>query len=270
QRGMVLNNIGIVHKHRMEYSEALAAYKEVYTVFETIGEKNFMAFSLGNMGITQRTLGQYQEALTSMELAKSLFEEVKNVVGVGMAALQIGAVFTEIDELEFARQNISLALQTAEKAGFKPLIMDSLLPQALLEQKAGDPKAGLAMAERALVAAREAKDRVKEMMALSIKADLHRDLRDMDAALVCSNQAVALADPKAKVEGVERVWLNHHRILKANFDPAAVEALEKARSIVKSIAASLGDEDRERFQATKLNQEILAGAPRASRPPGAV
>lgn len=71
-----LNDRGLSFVRTSSYLQALASFKEAFSLFEKIKSKENMAAQLGNIGSVHRDMGGDADAINSYSAALALFKEI--------------------------------------------------------------------------------------------------------------------------------------------------------------------------------------------------
>ncbi len=115
--------LGDVLRHRGEYADSIAAYKQALVVFREIRHRRNEATVLGNMGVAHDDLGDYAKARELQEAALKLCEAIGDKHGMARAIGNLGNVAKATGDYPAARDAYERALEMNEALGHTPGIV---------------------------------------------------------------------------------------------------------------------------------------------------
>jgi tetratricopeptide (TPR) repeat protein len=126
----VLNAIGIVHRHRNEFDEAIACFETSIRIKEDLGDKRGVAASLGNLGLVYKTVGKTDSALAVLERSLTIKREIGDKVGISTALNKIAQIYELRGRFEEALGYYERSYEIREELGAKNLMASTLSDMA--------------------------------------------------------------------------------------------------------------------------------------------
>jgi len=151
------------------------------------------AHCANNLGNVAYFLERHYIALGLYRLAGATFERIGADPGLIMTWINAAVLWTELDDLDKARDASEHAVEIAERTGNRRLAGAALTAQAEAVAGQGDLPLGQAQATRGLVLARTEGDRPGEAEALRVLARIARQTDQPDHAEDLARGAVAVA-----------------------------------------------------------------------------
>ncbi len=111
------NMLGNCYKLLGMSDRALKAYVDALKLFETTGDKKWLANLHSNIGLMQMADGNYEQALKEQEIAIALRKEIGYFKGISAAYNTIGNVYSAQQRLPEALHYYELALDSAATEG---------------------------------------------------------------------------------------------------------------------------------------------------------
>ncbi len=102
ERGFLLNNLGIFYRALERYEEAIAIYKENYTLRKGLKDTMGMANTLLNQSVAYSFIEKPNESLESIYQARTLYEILKSEKDVFLCDIVIGTNLQELGQLDKA------------------------------------------------------------------------------------------------------------------------------------------------------------------------
>jgi tetratricopeptide (TPR) repeat protein len=100
-------NLGLVHRARAEYTQALEEMSAAYAVFEELGDQKRLAMTLGNMGAAYKALDDKEQAYRCYRDAADLFD------AAGERVLY-GETLVAMADLQMSEHKVTAAAATYE------------------------------------------------------------------------------------------------------------------------------------------------------------
>lgn len=113
----VSSDIGFVHFHRGEMSEALRCYLKCKEINEEIGDTRNLAVSLDAIGSIYRKEGQLDKALENYFESKKISEQADDAAVLAVTLNNIGALYHEKGELDKSLEYYLKSKKISEKIG---------------------------------------------------------------------------------------------------------------------------------------------------------
>ena len=124
-----MNDRGLVHFDREEYSEALSCFREGEAYGREVGSDLQVARSVGNRGAVHEARGEYVEALACYHEKKKIARELGEPQTTAIALSSLGGLHLKRGEHADALVCIREAEQIARELGDRPGIAFALLQQ---------------------------------------------------------------------------------------------------------------------------------------------
>ncbi|MGC9346617.1 MAG: tetratricopeptide repeat protein, partial [Anaerolineae bacterium] len=148
--GWAYNALALTHGGFGHYEEARAAGRQALAILREIGDRRGEGFRLMAIGYSTMSLGLFSEALGYLTAAQKLCRQVEESAYETRALVCMGVLFDLLGDYEQAWSKFEEALELpVERAGLVSWSW-ALEQKALLLIHCGDPRGGLAYAQRAL------------------------------------------------------------------------------------------------------------------------
>jgi transcriptional regulator with GAF, ATPase, and Fis domain/tetratricopeptide (TPR) repeat protein len=154
----VLNSVGWMHLLALELDEALAAFNEATTLWNTHGDREGYALGLKNLGLTYGRCGQLQRAALCYDAAIRVSWEIANRSAELEATWGRAVIYASAGEIERARELLDKTVLRAREQKQARLEALALADQARLLASEGEGSRGLRAARRSRALARELRD----------------------------------------------------------------------------------------------------------------
>jgi tetratricopeptide (TPR) repeat protein len=168
-------------------------FNDALALADRLENKLMTAHCANNLGNVAYFLERHYVALGLYRLAGATFEGIGADPGLIMTWINAAVVWTELDDLDKAREASEHAVEIAERAQNRRLAGAALTAQAEAVAGQGDFSLGHAQASRGLVLARAEGDRPGEAEALRVLARITRETVEPDRAEDLARGAVAVA-----------------------------------------------------------------------------
>ncbi len=249
------NNLSMLYHRLGDYGRALALQEEARRLVPQTGDLGLDAYTLTSLGLIYHTVGRYKDALTCYEKALRLAHIVSDRGLESYIQTCIGETQLALGKVEDARAAYRHALGIEEALNvftFRPQIWQGLALCALAEENWEEAAACLEKADY-----HYQKDPTPgHTLTLALYAYLHARQGDVETARALIERFWQVEkDTGGEAEPEAWWWLAQaHRLL--DEAPQARAALGRAAAQVRQRAATLSDEDRQRY-LTSLYREIL-------------
>ncbi|MGE0707041.1 MAG: sigma 54-interacting transcriptional regulator [Planctomycetota bacterium] len=154
----VLNSVGWTHLQALEVEDALAAFNEATTLWNTNGDRAGYALGLSNLGLAYGHAGQLKRAALCYDAAIRVSWEIAARGAELEATWGRAGVHAAAGEVERARELLDKAALRAREQKQPRLEALALADQARLLASEGEGSRGLRAARRARALARELRD----------------------------------------------------------------------------------------------------------------
>lgn len=133
-----LDFLGTAAYARGVYGEAEKLLREGLMLSRQVGDRFTTAYALNGLGLVKKACGELSEAGRSLQEAIAIWREIGDHASLAQSLNNLGNVLLEMKNASEARLNFIEALFVAKKAGLVPIMLDSLLGEAILRADAGD------------------------------------------------------------------------------------------------------------------------------------
>jgi transcriptional regulator with GAF, ATPase, and Fis domain/tetratricopeptide (TPR) repeat protein len=154
----VLNAVGWIHHQSGDYEQALTAFNEATTLWNTQGDREGYALGLINLGLAYGQRGELVRAAACYDAASRIAWEIASKGAELEAARGRASIHRLAGELESARQLLDKTVLRAREQKQPRLEAMALADQARLLAGSGEGSRGLRAARRARALARELRD----------------------------------------------------------------------------------------------------------------
>lgn len=227
-------------------------FNAALTLADQLSDDLMSAHCANNLGNVSYFLERHYRALGLYRLAGATFERIGADPGLIMTWINAAVVWTELEELDKARDSSEHAVEVAERTQNRRLAGAALTAQAEAVTGQGDHPLGQAQATRGLVLARAEGDRPGEAEALRVLARIARRTDQLDRAEQLAREAIAVA---TEVGDQWRAAEAHREtaalLMKLGRTREAQEALEACATAFAALGATRRAE-RERERAALL------------------
>jgi DNA-binding SARP family transcriptional activator/Tfp pilus assembly protein PilF len=224
-----LGNLGIIHRHRGELTEAAEHHARALTLVRRIGARVREAEVLGNLGNVHFELGQLKLAAAHCEQALAIHEETGSRYGEAIDLGLLGVICLELGEFDQATAHLERALAIHRGMGARETESAVLTTLAKIHCETGDDTAARNHAEEALRLADETESRGTEVDAHVVLGTVDRRLGQLGHALEHHRHALDIAGQdgyrRGEVEALTELSATH---LALGQVPEAVDSASRA------------------------------------------
>lgn len=178
-------------------TDAERGFARALHLAERSSDELMLARCANNLGNVAFYLGDNSGALGHYRLAGVRFERTGHLHGLAETLINTGIVWRDLDRLVESQEAAERAREVAENMGSVRLVAQALAMRGEALGLQGDLPMGRAQVERALGLARQQEDRLAEVEALRILANLEREARNFGEAERLGREALALATAMA-------------------------------------------------------------------------
>lgn len=145
-----LDFLGMAAYTRGDFVEAESLLREGLMLSQQVGDRFTTAYALNGLGLVKKACGELIEARQILEEGIVIWREIGDEASLAHSLNNLGDVFLEQKQYSDARLNFVEALSVAKKAGLAPIMLDSLLGEALLRANANSKEFALRALEQIL------------------------------------------------------------------------------------------------------------------------
>jgi CHAT domain-containing protein/tetratricopeptide (TPR) repeat protein len=175
------------------YADALDAFEQALTQYESEGDRTGMADALNGMGLSYVSLGNYPEALEQFDQALTIFEDTEDLEGQANVLNSLGSIYSSLGQPERSLSYLQDALSLRETVGATAAMGDSLHDIGFAYYSLGNYSEAIDYYQNALDIAVEVEDLAGESRTLNALAYVHYLLGNDDEAVQLSQRALPLA-----------------------------------------------------------------------------
>ena len=119
-------------------AEAEKLLREGLILSQQVGDRFTTAYALNGLGLVKNACGEFTEARELLDEGITIWREIGDHASLAQSLNNLGDVLLEMKNFSEARSNFVEALSVAKKAGLIPIMLDSLLGEAILQVTAGE------------------------------------------------------------------------------------------------------------------------------------
>jgi class 3 adenylate cyclase/tetratricopeptide (TPR) repeat protein len=252
--------LGMIHLMMGDYGGARERYAQALQISEERRDWKRVSINLTNLSRVAVLMGAYEGAREDYEKSMEWKQRLGDKVGQGFSLHGLGQVFLNMGEFSRAVDAFERSLEIRKKANHRRGVGSSYNGLGLVYLAMQEYDKALDYFVRAYDISKSIGLQAEMVIDLSFMGLAYLGQGNLEEANRCSEEAISLLRERESVEAVQRIYLNHYRILSARQDPAADEFLRKAHQVMMGQAACIGDEEeRRRFmEEVKVNREIRA------------
>ena len=221
-----------------EYEEALVAFQQALTLYETASDRPGMAATLMQISQIDSNLGQYQAALEATQRALEIFQDLGDRPGMAEALTLLGSHYSSLGQYAEALQVLEESLTWRRELGDRAGEANTLTGMMFVYRSLGDFEQALAMTQQALQIRQALGDRAAVGGSLTSIGVNYTSLGQYSEALAAFQQALAVRREIGDLPGVANTLTNMHFLYRTlgRFEDALTASLE-----VLAIRRELGD-----------------------------
>ena len=175
-------DMGRLERSNETYRAALEKVDALYDSDPERAARSEIAIRM-NIALNLMEENRYREAMQELDAVRLLLEEYPDPVKTVEFARNLGRAYSEMGELDHARDNYLLCLRTATRLRNTGMEMEALINIGYLYLSYGTPEKGLACADSAIVKAERAGNLFIQRGANVLSAELRTQMGDYDIAL---------------------------------------------------------------------------------------
>lgn len=227
-----------------DLEEAERGFGRALLLARRLGDEVLAARCANNLGNVAFYLARHDEAGSFYRLANAEFSRLSFLPGVAETWINLGLVARDLQEMAEARDAAERAHAVAAQTDLPRLVAQAFASRGEAEAALGDVELGRAQVRRALDLARTDEDRLAEVEALRLLANIECDAGNLAAAERLIDEALAVVDR-----------LDH---------PWAAAEVQRDRGAIAGAAGRRG-EAADTYQAAAANFLRLGSVPRATQ-----
>ncbi len=199
---------GINQFHSGEFQAALATYRKVLEIRQSLNDKVGVAATLDNIGEVYTSLSNYDKALENLEKALDIRQQLNEQAGIGETLNNLSYVYRLLGDYPKALVLPQQALQIAKQIGSRTLEGESLHNMAAVYAARGDYQKAFELYEQALLIRQEIGDKRDEGRTLNNIGGVYSSLGEYEQALKYYQQSLAIRRTLNDKAGVGRLLSN--------------------------------------------------------------
>lgn len=137
------NNIGIVYADLGKMDSASIYYNMALMTYTELKDKKNLAGMYTNLGTVYAEDNELEKAIEYYKKSNETLIELNQTYGQSINYLNIGDAYIYLEDYDKASKNLELAIEIAEKEGFKSLLTDEYYTVGEIKEAEGDYKAAL-------------------------------------------------------------------------------------------------------------------------------
>ncbi|MBU8922748.1 MAG: sigma 54-interacting transcriptional regulator [Bacteroidales bacterium] len=116
--------MGAINWNRSKYDEALYCHKKCLAIREELGDERGIGATNNNFGLVLRSMGRMKDALDSFLKSMKIKQRINDIPGLAAAHLNLALAYMDLEEIEKAEKNCSMARKLAEDLGNQQLLAE--------------------------------------------------------------------------------------------------------------------------------------------------
>lgn len=133
-----LDFLGSAAYARGAFAEAEKLLCEGLALSQQVGDRFTTAYALNGLGLVKQSFGDLTEARRLLDDSISIWREIGDLASMAHSLNNLGNVLVEMNEPARAQESFGEALAVSKKVGLVPVMLDSLLGDAVLRIHAGE------------------------------------------------------------------------------------------------------------------------------------
>jgi tetratricopeptide (TPR) repeat protein/TolB-like protein len=220
--------LGLYFMNSGRYKEALNQILQSQASYQTIEDRDGLAYAAYAIGRSYFLQNQYERALESFGIALKIYQDSAKSFGVANSQIHLGWTYNRLGDTAQARVLLAEALQSAEKNVYGELLPDAYNALGEFYREAGEAERARSSFERASALWREPHVSEFSIEARSSLGLLDAEAGDSERGLVSCREALARAQQLARVHVVARTATNLARVYLLRQEHAkALEVLDE-------------------------------------------
>lgn len=248
-----LNNIGIIHDLRGDFSAAVLFYQRSITIKEQMKDESGLAQTFDNISFVFARQGDTAQALEYLQKSLVLWKELRNKPGMAEALNHIGRVYTNAGDPEKGLEYLRESLRIKEEIANNKSTVFALVDIGLALKQQRKYAEAMETLQRAMGLTKALGGETEQAAILLALALVHKDQGDYTKARAFAEQSVALSSNKADILwlaeqalGEAYVKLNEPAKAAATYERAITEIERQRRNVAG------GEREQEKFFENKL------------------
>ncbi len=186
-------NRGMVYEKKGDFIKAFEEYVYANKQSELLNDTSFIASSNGNLGNVSIRLGKYKEALEYLNNVLKYFKYNGNKIGEANQYNSLSMVYESINDSVNHEKYLLLAAEIYDQIGAKVQYSTVLINLSALEEKRGNNKKALLLAEKSLEIKREYNDQIGILPLLINMSILYNKEKNYDASSRALDEVLSIA-----------------------------------------------------------------------------
>jgi signal transduction histidine kinase len=206
QIAICLFNTGSSYNNMTKYDSAITYYLQAVKIFEELNLAFNTAVAYDNIGGIFSNIGQYEKGLEYHLKAFDKAKKVGDSTEIASAALNTGVQYSKLNKLKEAEQYLNTTLSIAKKIKSTYLLIQANLALAEVFLKENHTSKSISYAKLGLETAHSINSKYSEIEALKILTRAYYLKKDMNAAIKCGEQAIALGKENNALLDIFKVY----------------------------------------------------------------
>jgi len=193
--GNTLRKIGVANEDTLKLNKAKQYYTSALDLAKETGYQKGINIAYTSLALVETTLGNYDKGVEYGKIAVQLNEEMKSVLSVMTARINLADAYRFKKQFKLAEEEIEKGMALARETHNKFIEKEGLLILSKIKSDNGDYKNGLKYYEAFKVlgdsiSSTEIKNRVNELETKFKVAEKERDLAESNASLIATELKV--------------------------------------------------------------------------------
>ena len=140
---VINNNIGIIYSELDQMDSASIYYNMALMTYLELKDQKSLAGMYTNIGTVYAENDDLEKAIEYYNKSNVTLKELNQAYGQSINYLNIGDAYIHLEDYEKAVENLEIAIEIAEKEGFKSLLSDEYYTVGEIKEAEGDYKTAL-------------------------------------------------------------------------------------------------------------------------------
>jgi tetratricopeptide (TPR) repeat protein len=223
----VLNRLGSILDQLGEYDEARNLYHQSLKIFQDLGDKSGVSWSLQGLGVLAQNTGDYEEARKLYQESLKIFQDLGDKSGVAITLLHLGMLAQNTGDYEEARKLYQESLKIFTDLGDKSGVARSLHQLGVLAQNITDYDEAIKLYQESLKIFKDLGDKSGVAIILLNLGKIHCSQGNNTEAIKLYQQSLDISKERGDREGIAETLMQS--ALLEEKDGHLSEALELIR-----------------------------------------
>ncbi len=253
-RAKGLSGLGTIAYDQGDMPQALKCHQEALEIYEKLGDRMGIAFTLNNLGAHADRHGAYQQATEYYEKSLAVYENLGDSRWITMTLNNLGVTARNLGDQSRAADFYEQSLRIARQMGENRLIAVLLLNLGELAHDLRNQEQAIARLEEALPLFQELGDRLQRTVIMRFLGDIARAQGNLVQAIDRFRESLKLCRELGDKHGLAQSLLGLAKVVGAGGDPQSAALLFSAADALRRAI----DEGLPPTEQTAYDQDLTA------------